>query len=125
MDSIAIASQRDWTLTQLAPHQNSSVDLLRSSNTFWNARAVTRRGSTKTALGRRFETRWLTVAKNLSTLADLSGQWIDAVDGRRPPRDIVLDMDSSVSPTHGLHLLPSVVPVQPVRRPRTVHASSR
>src|ERR1700731_4397549 len=31
MDSIAIASQRDWTLTQLAPHQNSSVDLLRSS----------------------------------------------------------------------------------------------
>jgi hypothetical protein len=34
MDSIAIASQRDWTLTQLAPHQNSSVDLLRSSNTF-------------------------------------------------------------------------------------------
>jgi len=34
MDLIAIASQRDWTLTQLAPHQNSSVDLLRSSNTF-------------------------------------------------------------------------------------------
>src|ERR1700724_4885060 len=29
-----IASQRDWTLTQLAPRQNSSVDLLRSSNTF-------------------------------------------------------------------------------------------
>jgi hypothetical protein len=34
-------------------------------------------------------------------LADLSGQWIDIVHGRRPPRGIVLDMDSSVSPTHG------------------------
>jgi len=34
MESIAIASQRDWTLTQLAPRQNSSVDLLRPSNTF-------------------------------------------------------------------------------------------
>jgi hypothetical protein len=26
MDLIAIASQTDWTLTQLAPHQNSSVE---------------------------------------------------------------------------------------------------
>ena len=49
----------------------------------------------------RFETRWLTAEKNLSALADLSGQWIDRVHGRRPPRGIVLDMDSSVSPTHG------------------------
>src|ERR1700723_1564592 len=49
----------------------------------------------------RFETKWLAAAKNLSALADLSGQWIDEVHGRRPPRGIVLDMDSSVSPTHG------------------------
>jgi hypothetical protein len=49
----------------------------------------------------RFETRWLTVEKNLSALADLSGRWIDIVHGRRPPRGIVLDMDSSVSPTYG------------------------
>jgi hypothetical protein len=33
--------------------------------------------------------------------ATRSGQWIDLVHGRRPPRGIVLDMDSSVSPTHG------------------------
>ena len=39
--------------------------------------------------------------QNLSALADLSGQWIDRVHGRRPPRGIVLDTDSSVSPTHG------------------------
>jgi hypothetical protein len=49
----------------------------------------------------RFETRWLTVEKNLSALADLSGQWIDRVHARRPPRGVVLDVDSSVSPTHG------------------------
>jgi Transposase DDE domain group 1 len=49
----------------------------------------------------RFETRWLTAEKNLSTLADLSGQWIDTVHGCRPPRGIMLDMDSSMSPTHG------------------------
>jgi hypothetical protein len=44
---------------------------------------------------------WLAMDKNLSALADLSGQWIDLVHGRRPPRGIVFDMDSSVSPTHG------------------------
>jgi hypothetical protein len=49
----------------------------------------------------RFETRWLAAEKNLFALADLSGQWIDLVHARRPPRGVVLDMDSSVSPTHG------------------------
>ena len=49
----------------------------------------------------RFETQWLTAPKNLSALADLFGQWIDLVHGRRPPRGIVLDMDLSVSPMHG------------------------
>jgi len=49
----------------------------------------------------RFETRWLTAEKNLSALTDLSGQWIDNVHARRPPKGVVLDMDSSVSPTHG------------------------
>src|SRR5262245_20562437 len=49
----------------------------------------------------RFETRWLAAKRNLSALADLSGRWIDLVHARRPPRGVVLDMDSSVSPTHG------------------------
>src|SRR6266536_3613396 len=49
----------------------------------------------------RFETQWLAAPANLSALADLSGQWIELVHDRRPPRGIVLDMDSSVSPTHG------------------------
>jgi hypothetical protein len=49
----------------------------------------------------RFETKWLAASNNLSVLAALSGKWIDRVHARRPPRGIVLDMDSSVSPTHG------------------------
>src|SRR5215475_9658692 len=36
----------------------------------------------------RFETRWLAAEKNLSAIADLSGQWIDLVHGRRPSRSI-------------------------------------
>ena len=62
--------------------------------------AVSGRGASASQMGR-FETKWLAVGKNLSALADLSRQWIHAVHGRRPPRGIVLDMDSSVSPTHG------------------------
>ena len=53
----------------------------------------------------RFETKWLAASNNLSALADLSGQWIDGVHGRRPPRGIVLDMDSSVSPNPNLKAL--------------------
>jgi hypothetical protein len=49
----------------------------------------------------RFETEWLASDVNLETLADLSGAWIDRVHDRKSPEDIVLDMDSSVSPTHG------------------------
>ena len=43
----------------------------------------------------RFETQWLAAPKNFAALAHLSGQWIDLVHGRRPPRGIVLDMDSN------------------------------
>jgi hypothetical protein len=49
----------------------------------------------------RFETEWLTRPANLAALADLPGQWIEAVHQRRPPRAVVLDMDSSESPTYG------------------------
>jgi hypothetical protein len=49
----------------------------------------------------RFETHWLTADKNLLALAELSGKWIDRVHARRPPKGVILDMDSSVSPTHG------------------------
>ena len=37
----------------------------------------------------------------LSTLMDLSGRWIDAVHQVKPIREIILDLDSSVSETYG------------------------
>jgi hypothetical protein len=49
----------------------------------------------------RFETEWLATDANLEALTNLSGAWIDRVHEQRPPRTIVLDMDSSESPTHG------------------------
>ncbi len=49
----------------------------------------------------RFETEWLAADANLAALIDLSGAWIDRVHGRRPPDGIILDLDSSESPTYG------------------------
>jgi hypothetical protein len=48
----------------------------------------------------RFETKWLSRPENLTALADLPGQWIDKVHRRRTPKIIVLEMDSSDSPTY-------------------------
>ena len=49
----------------------------------------------------RFETEILSCRRNLTALMNLSGRWIDNVHRRRPPREIILDMDSSVSETYG------------------------
>ena len=63
-------------------------------------RAVTGSAASASQIGR-LETEWLTRPENLAALADLSGRWIDKVHQRRPPNTIVLDMDSSESPTYG------------------------
>src|SRR3954447_5562047 len=63
-------------------------------------RAVTQTAASASQIGR-FETEVLTQKANLSALADLCGRWIDRVHARRPVRGIVLDLDSSVSPTYG------------------------
>ena len=63
-------------------------------------RAVTGQAASPSQMGR-FETEVLTQAANLAALTDLSGRWIDLVHARRPVKGIVLDMDSSVSPTFG------------------------
>jgi hypothetical protein len=63
-------------------------------------RAITGFAASASQMGR-FETKWLCRPENLAALADLSGQWIDKVQQRRPPKMIVLDMDSSESPTYG------------------------
>jgi hypothetical protein len=59
------------------------------------------RGGASTSQMSRFETELLSTNDNLAALVDLSGAWIDAVHRRKPLKAIVLDMDSSVSPTHG------------------------
>ena len=63
-------------------------------------RAITGSAASASQMGR-FETKWLSRPENLAALADLPGQWVDKVHTRRPPRIVVLDMDSSESPTHG------------------------
>jgi hypothetical protein len=59
-----------------------------------------RRAASTSQMGR-FETEWLSSEANLAALAGLSGAWIDRVHARRPQTTIVLDLDSSVSETHG------------------------
>ena len=59
------------------------------------------RSAASTSQMGRFETEWLATDGNLDALSDLSGAWIDRVHERRPPKLIILDMDSSESPTYG------------------------
>ena len=63
-------------------------------------RAVDAQAASASQMGR-FETEVLVLSDNRAALADLSGQWIDAVHDRKGLKYITLDMDSSVSPTHG------------------------
>jgi hypothetical protein len=63
-------------------------------------RAAKGRAASPSQMGR-FETRWLAAPENLRALVDLSGQWIDGLRRCRSTKEIVLDMDSSVSPTYG------------------------
>jgi hypothetical protein len=62
--------------------------------------AVTKQAASTSQMGR-FETELLASDENFAALNDLSGVWIDRVHDRHPPTKIILDMDSSVSPTHG------------------------
>ena len=49
----------------------------------------------------RFETEILSTQDNLRKLMDLSGKWIDKVHQRQPLKELILDLDSSVSETYG------------------------
>jgi hypothetical protein len=49
----------------------------------------------------RFETETLSTKRNLTALMNFSGRWIDNVHRRRPLKELILDMDSSVSETYG------------------------
>ena len=62
--------------------------------------AVTKQAASTSQMGR-FETEVLATDANVEALADMNGVWIDRVHDCHPPTEIILDMDSSVSPTHG------------------------
>jgi hypothetical protein len=63
-------------------------------------RAVSRQAASASEMSR-FETDMLTQPPNLETLMGLSARWIDSIQGRDPGHVLILDLDSSVSPTHG------------------------
>ena len=67
-------------------------------------RVVGGRATEKTAASTsqvgRFETQVLTESDKLAKLMDLSGRGIDQVRRRKRMPEVILDMDSSVSPTH-------------------------
>ena len=63
-------------------------------------RAVDAQAASASQMGR-FETETLALPENRAALAYLNGQWIDRFHDRKGLKYIMLDMDSSVSPTHG------------------------
>ena len=63
-------------------------------------RAVDAKASSASQMGR-FKTEVLATSDKRTALADLSGHWIDRMHAAVPPKWITMDMDSSVSPTHG------------------------
>ena len=81
---------------------NDAVRLGRDPAMRWivDGKAIERPSASTSQTGR-FETELLSTNSNLAALSDLSGAWIDKVYGRKPLKAIVLDMDRSVSLTHG------------------------
>jgi hypothetical protein len=49
----------------------------------------------------RFETEILTNDENVQALTDLNGRWVSEANRRSQVKELILDMDSSESPTHG------------------------
>jgi len=79
-------------------------------------REITGSAAAASQMGR-FETKWQSRAENLAALDALLDQWIDKVHSRRPPKIIVVDMDSSearpmvngkAAPTTGISVVPVI-----------------
>src|SRR3954467_13360749 len=81
---------------------NDAERLCRDPAMRWvvGGRAIAGSAASASQMGR-FETKWLSRPENLVALANLPGQWIDKVHRWRSSKTIVLDMDSSESPTYG------------------------
>jgi len=99
-----IAQLRQSVFGRLAGYEdvNDADRLGRDPAMRWivGGRAVTEHAASTSQMGR-FETSAMTEERNLTALANLSGHWIDRVQLRRARTALVLDIDSSVSPTYG------------------------
>src|SRR5215475_3202764 len=99
-----IAQLRQSVFGRLAGYEdvNDADRLGRDPAMRWivGGRAVTEQAASTSQMGR-FETSAMTSPTNLTALADLSGRWIDRAQARRARTTLVLDIDSSVSPTYG------------------------
>lgn len=62
---------------------------------------ATEKEAASTSAMSRFEAAWLSSRQNLTALMNLSGAWIDLVQDCVPLDELILDMDSSESRTHG------------------------
>ncbi len=63
-------------------------------------RAVDKQAASTSQMSR-FETDVLTNCHNLAALMNMPGQCVDLIRQRKPIKKLILDMDSSVSPTYG------------------------
>lgn len=95
---------RQFVFSRLGGYEDANdVDRLdRDPAMRWivGGRAVAKAAASTSQMGR-FETEFPATDENLAALADLSGQWIDRIHKQHRPKMVVLDIDSSVSPTHG------------------------
>jgi hypothetical protein len=100
--SVAGGNRRGWSAGAGYEDVNDAERLCRDPAMRWvvGHQAIASSAASASQMGR-FETKWLSRPENLVALAHLPGQWIDKVHRQRPPKVIVLDMDSSESPTYG------------------------
>ena len=99
-----LALFRQGTYGRLAGYEDTNdADYLRidpALRRVIGGRAERRLGASTSEMAR-FETEFLPTEENLEALSSVCGAWVDAVHSRTGLNHLVLDMDSSESPTYG------------------------
>ena len=99
-----VAQMRQSIFSRLAGYEDTNdAERLSVDPTMRNViggRATEHTAASTSQMGR-FETEVLAQPGNLKALTKLSGKWIDRLRERQPMRELILDMDSSVSETYG------------------------